>query len=231
MKTICITGANRGIGLEFVKQYLHDGYRVLATCRNPNKAAALSALKNEGPLSIVAMDVNRADQVNAAAAQWRDEKIDVLINNAGVYGPRGGFDAGKGEAAFEEWEAVLRTNSLAPMRVAYAFQSQVAASNGTMAFITSKMGSITDNTSGGAVIYRTSKAALNMAVKSLSIDLAPRGITCVLFHPGWVLTDMGGPNALIDAETSVGGMRATIAKLSNADRGKFFNYDGGEIPW
>lgn len=231
MKTICITGANRGIGLEFVKQYLRDGCRVLATCRNPNKAAALTALKSEGALSIVAMDVTQADQVNAASAQWQDEKIDVLINNAGVYGPRGGFDLSKGEAAFEEWEAVLRTNTLAPMRVACAFQKQVAAGNGLMAFITSKMGSIADNTSGGAVIYRTSKAALNMTVKSLAIDLAPQGITSVLFHPGWVLTDMGGPNALIDAKTSVSGMRATIGRLDKTDGGKFFNYDGSEIAW
>ncbi|CAM2006245.1 SDR family oxidoreductase [Acanthopleuribacter pedis] len=231
MKTVLITGANRGIGLEFVKQYLQEGARVLATCRDPQKAKALTALKEMGDLQVAALDVTQPEQVDAAAERWRDQKIDLLLNNAGVYGPRNSFGANDIEADMAAWETVFRVNTMAPLRVALAFQNQVAAAKGTMAFITSKMGSIADNTSGGSIIYRTSKSALNMTVKSLSIDLAPRGISCVLFHPGWVLTDMGGPNALIDVTTSVGGMRAKIDQLTTKDRGKYFNYDGREIPW
>lgn len=231
MKTVMITGANRGIGLEFVKQYLQDGYRVLATCRRPEQADALNALAASGDLTVAGLDVTQPDQVQAIAQQWGDETIDLLINNAGVYGPRGSFCGNDIEADMAAWETVLRVNTMAPLRVALAFQKHVAAAQGTMAFITSKMGSIADNTSGGSIIYRTSKTALNMTVKSLSIDLAGQDISCVLFHPGWVLTDMGGPNALIDVATSVSGMRGKIAQLNTDDRGKYFNYDGREIPW
>jgi NAD(P)-dependent dehydrogenase (short-subunit alcohol dehydrogenase family) len=100
-----------------------------------------------------------------------------------------------------------------------------------MVFISSKVGSIADNTSGGAYLYRSSKTALNMAVKSLSLDLSDKGIICILLHPGWVKTDMGGSSALIDAATSVAGMRAVIDRATSADSGRFFNYDGNELPW
>ncbi|CAM2065981.1 SDR family oxidoreductase [Sulfidibacter corallicola] len=226
MKTILITGANRGIGLEFVRQYLSEGNRVLATCRNPEAAEDLKTLASSGSLEIGALDVCSQESVDALAERWQNERIDLLINNAGVYGPRTGF----GPTNYEAWEEVLRTNTLAPFRVALAFVDRMNH-GGTLAFVTSKMGSITDNTSGGAYVYRSSKAALNMIVKSMSIDLAPRGLTCVLLHPGWVKTDMGGPNALIDTLTSVSGMRSTLAEVGPNEAGAFFNYNGDRIPW
>lgn len=221
MPTVLITGANRGIGREFVRQYKDDDWRVIATCRDPAK----SDLSGE----VHPLDVTAPDSVAALGEALRDEKIDLLINNAGTYGPRG---MEFGNLDYDAWENVLRTNLLGPMRVAETFADRVAASDiRKMVFISSKVGSIADNSSGGAYLYRTSKTALNMAVKSLSLGLADRGIICLLFHPGWVKTDMGGPSALVDAPTSVAGMRAVIDRATAAENGHFFAYDGKELPW
>ncbi|MDH3474704.1 MAG: SDR family oxidoreductase, partial [Rhodospirillales bacterium] len=157
-----------------------------------------------------------------------DLAVDLLINNAGVYGPR---DDTK-KVAFDRWGEVFEVNTIAPLRVAQRFLEQVARSERKLIVnISSRMGSIGDNTGGGEYIYRSSKAALNMVVKSLSVDLAGRGVTVVAFHPGWVQTDMGGPSAVITPEESVAGMRAVIEGLTPADTGRFLNYDGSEIPW
>ena len=226
MPNVLITGANRGIGLEFARSFAADGWRVHACCRQPDKAAALKALAGE--VDLHRLDVTDGLQVAGLARELADRPIDLLLNNAGIYGPRTGF----GETDYDEWGPVFRVNTMAPLRMAERFVVQVARSERRLiANISSKMGSIEDNARGGSYIYRSSKAALNMVVKSLSVDLSGRGITVVAFHPGWVQTDMGGPEAAITAADSVAGMRAVIERLGPADNGKFFNYDGSEIPW
>jgi len=226
MPTVLITGANRGLGLEFALQYAQDGWDVIATCRNPQGAPELSALNG---VQVIALDVTDFDGVARLADQLSSVAIDVLINNAGVYGPKG---YGLGDIDFDAWEDVLRTNVLAPLRVAQCFAPHVAKSElKTIAMLSSKMGSMTDNTSGGSYIYRSSKAALNAVVKSLAHDLAGDGIVNIALHPGWVRTDMGGPNGLIDAPQSVRGLRRVIAEAGGDQSGGFFNYNGAPIAW
>ncbi|NQU57553.1 MAG: SDR family oxidoreductase [Rhodospirillales bacterium] len=227
MPTVFITGANRGLGLEYARQYAADGWRVLATCRNPAKAKELTALA--GDVQVYSLDVTDHGLIQALAKTLRKESIDLLLNNAGIYGPRpsklGGID-------YKAWEDVMRINVMSPLKVCESFRSHVVASEmKKIAIMSSKMGSVGDNDSGASYIYRSSKAALNAAMKSLSVDLAPRGISVVILHPGWVRTDMGGPSGLIDAPDSVSGLRQVIEGLSMATTGRFYNYDGSEIPW
>ncbi len=226
MPTVLITGAGRGLGLEFAKQYADDGWTVHAACRDPEAAATLRGL-GDG-VRLARLDVTSAEQVAELADDLRGEAIDLLLNNAGIYGPR---EYPLGEIDYAAWAEVLRVNTLAPLRVAAAFAEHVATSGQKrMAFVSSRMGSIEQN-SGGAYIYRSSKAALNAAVKSLAIDLAPRGVTAVVIHPGWVRTDMGGPGAAIAPAESVAGMRRVFARLTPDDGGRFFGYDGSNLPW
>ena len=226
MPTALITGCNRGIGLEFVRQYAADGWRVLATCRNPRAAKELAAVA--GDVKIHALDVADDYQVKALAKTLADIPIDLLINNAGVGGPEDEF----GKTPANDWLEVLRVNTIAPMHVVEQFIGSLeAGQRRVIVNITSKMGSIADNTTGGSYIYRTSKAALNMVAKGLAQDLKGKRMIVVVFHPGWVKTDMGGPRALVPPKASVAGMRTKIAALTPADSGKFFNYDGQPIPW
>ncbi|MEG3617716.1 SDR family oxidoreductase [Magnetovibrio sp. PR-2] len=226
MPNVLITGANRGLGLEFVRQYAEDGWSVLATCRQPELAAELNAIDG---VTVYKLDVNDFDAVEQLAADLSGTAIDVLISNAGVYGPKGySLDA----LDYDAWEAVLRTNVLAPMRVVQCFAPHVAQSGlKRIATLSSKMGSMADNSSGGSYIYRSSKAGVNAVMKSAAHDFADQGITSVILHPGWVRTDMGGPNGLIDAPESVRGMRGVIDGATAGHNGRFFNYDGAEIPW
>jgi len=226
MPIVMITGANRGIGLEFVRQYAGEGWRVIATCRTPRNAKELAAIA--GDVKIHALDVADDYQVAALAKTLAEEPIDILINNAGVMGPDDGF----GRTPANEWLEVLRVNAIAPLHVVEQFIGNLDRGQRRLIInITSRMGSIADNSGGGSYIYRSSKAALNMVAKCMSHDLKPRRMIVVVFHPGWVKTDMGGPNAMIPPKVSVGGMRAKIAQLTPADSGKFFNYDGQPIPW
>jgi NAD(P)-dependent dehydrogenase (short-subunit alcohol dehydrogenase family) len=232
MNTAMITGANRGIGLEFCRQYAADGWRVLACSRYPEKSDALNKLAARHPeqIKIHALDVADHVQIERLAQVLVDESIDLLINNAGIYpdSDKSGF----GHTDYAEWIQAFRINTMAPLKMAEAFATQIARSEQkTIVTITSKMGSIADNSSGGSYLYRSSKAAVNMVVKNLAIDLKPIGITAVVFHPGWVKTDMGGPNALISAEQCVSGIRRVIARLTIADSGRFFAYDGLVVPW
>jgi NAD(P)-dependent dehydrogenase (short-subunit alcohol dehydrogenase family) len=229
MKTLLITGASRGIGLEFARQYAADGARIIATCRTPEQATDLAAL--EGDIHIHPLDVTDHDAIKALAQELQGHAIDVLINNAGIYGPKD-KDAPFGKVDAEAWEKVFKTNVIGALKVTEGFSDHVARSEGKqVAILSSKMGSIADNTSGGGYIYRSGKAALNAVAKSLSCDLKSSGVKVVAFHPGWVKTDMGGPNALIDAQKSVTGMRQVLDGFSLEDSGKFINYDGSEIPW
>jgi NAD(P)-dependent dehydrogenase (short-subunit alcohol dehydrogenase family) len=232
MNTMLITGANRGIGLEFCKQYALEGWRVLACSRHPESSKALNALAASHSEQIIvhALDVGDHAQIEKLAQSLSGESIDLLINNAGIYTTSPAGTVGKTD--YEAWMQAFLINTIAPLRMVQAFTSQIARSGlKTTVTISSQMGSITDNTSGGSYIYRTSKAAVNMIVKTLAIDLKSTGITLVAFHPGWVETDMGGPNALISTTESVSGMRNVISHLTPADSGKFIAYDGRLIPW
>ena len=226
MPTVMITGASRGLGLEFARQYAHDGWSVIATCRKPENATELNAIDG---VTVYPLNVTNFTAVGALADKLKGTAIDVLINNAGVYGPKG---SALNELDFDMWEQVLRTNTMAPLCVAQCFAAHVAASDHKcIATLSSKMGSMTDNTSGGSYLYRSSKAAVNAVMKSLANDLGPQGVISVLLHPGWVRTDMGGASGLIGAEQSVTGMRRVIGSAKMSDSGHFYAYDGAEIPW
>ncbi len=226
--TVLITGANRGIGLEFVKQYAADGWQVLACCRHPQSAMALQGLAtSNNNISIHGLDVADFAQIDALAAQLKQHNIDVLINNAGVY-PSSSF----GDVDYDAFAAGFKVNSMAPLKMAEAFVQHVARSQlKKIATLSSKMGSIDDNTSGESYSYRASKCAVNMVMKSLSIDLKPHSISVVTLHPGWVQTDMGGSNAMISAQTSVTGLRSVIEHVNIENTGKFIAYDSKEIAW
>ena len=227
MPTILITGANRGIGLEMAKQYAAQGWRVHAACRDPGAAAALNALG--GGVRLHRLDVLAPDQIRDVANALAGEPIDILVNNAGI---GANTKTSIGDMDYALWEQLLRVNVMGPMRVAEAFIPHVAASGRRiMLFLSSRAGSITDNISGGRYLYRTSKAALNMVVKSLAIDLQPKRIVCVAVHPGWVQTDMGTAAAPISAATSVTALRALIERLEPHYNGHFVNYDGQELRW
>ena len=231
MKTVLITGANRGLGLEFARQYAAEGWKVYAACRKPDDARELDRLAGAsgGHVEVIALDVTDAASVRAAAAELAGIPIDLLINNAGVGSPKG---QKLGSLDYAAWQRVLDTNTLGPIRVTEAILGNVEKSGQKkVVTITSLMGSIEDNGSGGSYAYRSSKAAVNMVVKSLSIDLAARGITCIVMHPGWVRTDMGGPGGQLSPEQSIAAMRKVIAGLTPADSGKFFNHDGRQYPW
>jgi NAD(P)-dependent dehydrogenase (short-subunit alcohol dehydrogenase family) len=224
MPTILITGASRGIGLEFAQQFATDGWTVIAACRNPAGAEQLDAISG---VEVHALDVDDGDSVSALKSAIGDRPIDVLMNNAGIIGQRAGF----GTLDYDAWAGAMNTNVLGPMRMAEAFVDNVLASERKqMAFITSRMGSITE-TSPNAYVYRSSKAALNMAVRCMSLELAAKGVTAVLFHPGHVSTDMGGASAPVTPSRSVSGMKQQILGFTRADNGRFLAYDGGEIPW
>jgi NAD(P)-dependent dehydrogenase (short-subunit alcohol dehydrogenase family) len=231
MRSTLITGANRGLGLEFARQYLADGWQVYAACRDPDSASELRRLADasDAKLQILALDVTDPASVQAAAAELEGQTIDLLLNNAGIGGPRGQTI---GNIDYEAWAKVLDVNTMGPLRVSEAFVDHVAQSERKLIVtITSGMGSLADNTSGGAYAYRSSKAAVNMVMRSLAIDLAPRGITCVVINPGWVRTDMGGPEATLTPAESVTQLRRLIETLEPAQSGKFFNYDGREYAW
>jgi NAD(P)-dependent dehydrogenase (short-subunit alcohol dehydrogenase family) len=175
------------------------------------------------------MDVTDAESVKNVATQLKDIAIDVLVNSAGIAGTPG---QKTGNVDYESWSQVLNVNTMGPLRVLESFSDHIAASERRLVVtITSGMGSLADNTSGGSITYRSSKAAVNMVMRSAAIDLAPRGITCVLLNPGWVRTDMGGPKAPLSPQESVTAMRHLIETLGPDKSGKFYNYDGREYPW
>lgn len=219
MPTVLITGANRGLGLEFCRQYAEKGWDVIACCRNPAQASELNALSQ--PYTSIqkeALDVAHFDEIDSLSTKLSDTCIDVLINNAGIYGDQSNH--GFGQLDYQAWLNTLTINTQAPIKMAEAFLPQIKlGSKKLIVNISSLMGSVSDNDSGGSILYRSSKAALNASMKSLSIDLRSQGVGVLIFHPGWVKTDMGGANALIDAKTSVGGMYAVIANFTLAQSG------------
>jgi len=220
MPTLLITGANRGLGLEFVRQYAADGWKVIATVRNPDRADDLRRVP--GDIRIEQLDVADVDAIRAFASRI-DEPIDHLICNAGVMGKSSEVDP-------DSWAYTLRVNVIAPTVLALALVDRVAL-GGKVVAITSKLGSIADNESGGGIIYRSSKAALNAAWRSLAIDWRDRDLAVAMLHPGWVQTDMGGAQAPTPPEESIAGLRRVIAELTREQSGSFLDYQGNEIPW
>lgn len=231
MPTLLITGANRGLGLELTKEHLKLGWQVHATCRSPNAATKLKALRNSesGSLTIHKLDVSNEQQIIDLKSELTDTPIDVLFNNAGVYAAASG-EFGKSDATV--WLNSFNINVISPMKMMEAFVDNVASSDKKIiATMSSKMGSINDNTSGGCYAYRSTKTALNSVVMSASLDLKDRGITVLALHPGWVRTDMGGPNGELSVEESAAGLLNNLNNTSIKDSGSFFDVDGTIIEW
>jgi NAD(P)-dependent dehydrogenase (short-subunit alcohol dehydrogenase family) len=226
MPTVMITGAGRGLGLEFARQYVAEGWTVIATCRDPAGATDLKTLG--GKVEILSLDVADFAAIRQLSETLQGRAIDILINNAGVIGS----DRNLGELEGERWIATLRVNTVAPLLIAQALLPNLRAGTEKKAiFITSLMGSVADNSSGRYYDYRSSKAGLNAAVRSFAIDTQSDSITAIVIHPGWVKTDMGGASAPTETSTSVGGMRRVIARLKPGDSGKFLGHDGKTLPW
>lgn len=227
MPNVLITGANRGIGLQLTKHYIEAGWEVIATYRNAEGNDALQALACP-QLTLLQADVSNDEGISKIASYFQGQGLDLLINNAGIYGPR---DQTFGKVERQAWREILEVNTISPMMLAQSLADSLAQNKGNLAIISSKVGSIDDNTSGNAYMYRSSKTAVNQVIKCLSIDLGPRDITVVSLHPGWVRTDMGGPNGSIDVLTSVSGLTKVIENLNADQNGHFINYDGSPIPW
>lgn len=230
MPSLLVTGSNRGIGLEWCRQYARADWRVFATCRHPETADELQQLaRSHAGLSIHQLDVVRADSLRALQEELRDEAIDVLINNAGVYLEK---YIRTDTLRYEDWLETFDVNTLGAMRVTEALLEQVARSQRRLVVcMTSHMGSIAEIAAPGDYYYRSSKAALNAAMKGMSIALRDRGIGVMLLHPGWVRTRMGGREAPLTVEQSVSGMRSLVEQFTMDRTGRFFRYNDTEIPW
>ena len=225
MKTILLTGASRGLGLEFTRQYAEAGWRVIATCRDPKGADSLRGVA--GKVEIHPLDVTDFPGIAALADRLRDVAIDVLIANAGIIGPR---DMASDAVDAAAWAEVFRVNAMAPLTLAGAFRKHVARSGERKAVaISSRLGSMGANDDGGLYVYRSSKAALNAVWRSFALDNV--GLIAAVLHPGWVSTDMGGSSAPVKPRESVAGMRKVIAGLTETESGLFFGYDGERLPW
>ena len=228
-RPVCITGANRGIGLELARQYHAAGWNVIGTARDPAAAQDLAAIGDD--VLVTPLDVTSAESVAALAKSLDQRPIDLLINNAGV---GVGLDGGVGLAdiKLDEFEHVLQVNTLGPIRVTQALLPNLRAGTGkTIVSLTSVLGSITANTDGGFYGYRESKAALDMFMRSLATELRSEKFICIPIHPGWVKTEMGGPNAQLTPEESVTGIRKVLDHLQPSDSGKFWSHDGSNLPW
>lgn len=240
MPTLLITGANRGLGLELVKQFDARSWRIHACCRAPEKADALQAIaaKSDSRIRVHALDVTDFSAVDDLASTLQGEPIDVLFNNAGIMEvqqrplEQQGTSQSFGSMDYGEWREILRVNVLAPMRMAEVFVDNVAASERkTIVTTSSILGSIAIADSCRWFGYRASKAAVNMMMRGLASDLKDRGITSVCVHPGWVRTDMGGAAADVAPEESADGMAKVVDSLTPDQSGHYLTYDGGELPW
>jgi NAD(P)-dependent dehydrogenase (short-subunit alcohol dehydrogenase family) len=229
MRTILISGANRGLGLEFARQYLAAGDKVIASVRDPARAEALRALPGQDRLEVHALELADAASVETFRRAVGDQPIDILIASAGVFG--GQHQDRLGDIDYDEWLKTFAVNALGPVRLAEAFADNVAKGRDRkMIALTSVMGSTADS-SAGSIIYRSSKAALNNAWRNLALQLKDRGIACVPVHPGWVQTDMGGRQAPLTPEQSISSLRAHIDQWSLKDSGRYLSWDGHELPW
>lgn len=236
MPTTLVTGSNRGLGFEFVRQYLEAGWDVIASCRNPGSADRLQRLGGQfKTLEIVPLDVGDFDAVDRLAAKLRSRSIDLLINNAGIFGPKRGADGdyrqSLGQIDYDIMSDVMRINTLAPLKIAEAFRQHVAASQEKkIVTISSGLASIAE-TDTALYAYRASKAAVNMVMATLANDLRGEGVIVAVLNPGWVKTDLGGSAATLEVEDSVRQMRNRIAALGAGDSGTFINYNGKRLNW
>lgn len=230
MKAMLITGANRGIGLEFVKQYAEAGWQVIATCRHPAKAEELKKLATKHPhISIYSLDVSNPESITQLKQSITNQPIDHLINNAGIYGPS---NQTLDKVTANDMLDVYKVNTLGPLLLTQALLKNVADSEEKLIIaITSRVGSIADNSAGKNYGYRTSKAALNMAMKNIAIETEAQGIRVLILHPGWVKTSMGGKNALITTAESVSGLRNIINTYQSKELAPFVAFDGRELSW
>ena len=223
MPTVLVTGCDTGLGVEFARQYAADGYRVFATCLDPDAAGATRALK--GDVRVLKLDVSDLAAIDALARELRDEPIDILLSNAGL----GKHHPPFGKTDYGQWHRILDVNLIGTMHLAEAFVEHVADSTmKVMAFVSSRMGSIALNMTGGSYAYRSSKAGLNAVVKGLAIDLQQRQILVLALHPGWAKTE---PGARVDVDRSVAGMRAVIQRCSRHETGCFFAFNDTLLPW
>jgi NAD(P)-dependent dehydrogenase (short-subunit alcohol dehydrogenase family) len=222
--TVLITGANRGIGLEYARQFAGQGYAVIGTARDASDAKELSAVADR----VEQLDVTSATSVAALAKRLRGVAIDILINNAGVFDRK---DVTVDTVDFDVMEQTLAVNTLGPLRVIKSLMPNLLAGERKIIVnMSSQLGSI-ENSNGRWYAYRTSKAALNQINKTLSVELAPEGFICVVLHPGWVRTDMGGQEASYSPQESVSGLIRVIGKLGPTDNGRFYDFKGSPIPW
>lgn len=230
-KTVVITGPNRGIGFELVKCYLANGdWQIIAACRTPEKATALQTLADatDGDIEIVQLDVASASSVAEFAKIIGDRKIDALINNAGVIG---GDHQSLGDIDYDEWMETLAINTLGPVRVTEALIDNIRRSeNGKIVAISSQLGAMQYQTQG-RFAYNSSKAALNRAMTLLAGQLRSENIIVAMYHPGWVQTDMGGQQADITPPESAKSLYQCFEKLTLADTGKFFKWNGEPHAW
>ena len=229
-ETLLVTGASRGIGLALTQTLLQAGHRVIATCRRPADADVLTALgaSNEGGrLEILSLDVGDATSVDALAATLADRPIDALVNNAGRMRRENGVD----DLDYEDWATTLAINTIAPVRIASALKPNLLLAPGArLLCVSSQMGSLERATSGN-IAYRSSKAALNMAMRCLADEWRAEGIAVVMVHPGWVRTDMGGEDAPLAVSDSAAGLARLVERVTMADTGRFLDHDGSTMPW
>jgi NAD(P)-dependent dehydrogenase (short-subunit alcohol dehydrogenase family) len=230
MPRILITGSNRGLGLEWARQYAVEGWRVFATCRHPGEASSLTKLEEQYPtISIHRLDVTVPEDLRALFWELAEEPIDILLNNAGIYIEKN--SAQFGSLCYHDWARTFEVNSMGAMRVSeYFVENIVKSEKRLIATVSSHMGSIADIESPGNYYYRSSKAALNAAMQGLAAALKPRGIGVLILHPGGVNTRMG-PRGGISVEESVRGMRAILERFSLDQTGRFVRYDGTHMPW
>lgn len=232
MPSILITGSNRGLGLEWTRQYVQHDWRVYATCRYPDEADELQQLMFDYPnIKIHRLDVTRPEEIAAVAETLQYKSIDILLNNAGVYLEKFKHNT-LGNIDYSDWEETFSVNSLGAVRVTEAFTEHVARSEKRLVVaITSHMGSIAEIDYPGSYAYRSSKAALNAAMKGISLELKQHHVGVLLLHPGWVKTRMGGSDARLSTTESVNGMRAIIETFDISESGNFYRFDGSVIPW
>nr|WP_086938490.1 SDR family oxidoreductase [Thaumasiovibrio occultus] len=228
METVLITGANRGIGLALTEVFLAQGKRVIATCRQPEAASALQALHSQGELTILPLEVTAAASISELATSLQGQAIDIVFNNAGVLG---GEQQSVDEMDIADWANVLAINTIAPFQLSVALKPNLLLSKRPrLITISSSMGSLA-GTSTNMYSYRSSKAAVNKVMQVLSNEWAADGIIVCPVHPGWVRTDMGGADADISVEESTSGLVALANNLTAAQSGRFWSYDGEELPW
>ena len=225
MKNILITGANRGIGLKFA-EILSANNNIYATARDITNADELKKFDNT---ELLELDLLDKDSIKSFCSELKDIPLDMIINNAGIF-----QDEQMEETILdpELWLDEIMINAIGPVVLSQKLKENIMSGNDKkIIFISSQMGSIDDNYSGGYYFYRTSKSALNSAAKSLSIDWKADGISVLMLHPGWVRTDMGGSNAKLDIDTSVSKMLDVINSLDMGKTGTFLNYEGKKLEW